>query len=1220
MLVLAMSILASCKKASNPLDDARANDPFVFRSVLDSIPRIVTLALHDNLWVAYHADDCSMYKAWRDGVDLTGAVYDTQHGPQPMSKGRAWMQNATRQPWWIEQDGKRSAPAKVQYRGHRIVEHHGMLVYELTLADGKVIEVTEQPEFMENEQGLLGLERTFSTKNVPSGIAIGLAINVSSIATEQSLETDGGWKVDKSEPVNQGNISALSLSGNLKLKNNGTTRFATWLTKMPMVENPNMLNAAEGETEASPGMVLVGKSDCKTCHNQDARTVGPSYREIAAKYPNTPDNITTLTNKVINGGSGIWGAAAMTAHPNLKEADVRTMVTYIMDLDAKDEKKNEGTSTKLTAADPAKLREAATDVATDQVMPGVWVKIWTSTKDIETLSMMPVKGKPVFEGTVPAIVAQGSDFGELTDDFAMIATGYINIEKDNNFLFRLNSDDGSRFSIDNQVLITNDSLHGDSDPADGEIALKKGLHPFKLEYFQCHGGRGITLRWKSFSDEDFSIVPASAFVHKASDITSQQGATLALGAKNLIPGDGADEADVHPSYDRTQARPSTFMPKVGGMDFTPDGQLIVSTWDPSGSVYALDNVQSGDEKKIKVKQIAKGLAEPLGVKCVGKDIYVLQKQELTKLSDLDGDGIMDEYRTVCNGWRVSANFHEFAFGLAYKDGFLYCTLATAILPGGASAKPQIQDRGKVLKINLKDGSIEYMASGLRTPNGIGVGVDGELFVADNQGDWLPSSKIVHVKQGAFYGSYSVDEKSKLPVQQPVVWLPQDEIGNSPSQPTYINDGPYKGQMLHGEVTHGGLKRVFVEKVNGDYQGCVFRFTQGLEAGINRVVWGPDGALYVGGVGNPGNWSHTGGLWYGLQRLKFNKKSTFEMLAVRAKTNGVEIEFTEPLEPGDGWNTEDYRIKQWFYKPTAEYGGPKMDERALKVKSATVSQDRKRVFLELDGMKAGHVVYVRLLNRFVSELQHELWATEAWYTLNNIPTGQMGQVTRPTTGEVGGLNMLSVAEQKAGWKLLFDGLSTKGWHQYGNKPVGGAWKIKDGALVLDFTKKEGFQTVGGGDIVTDGEYENYELRLEWRIAPCGNSGIIYNVSEDTSKYQYCWQTGTEMQVLDNSCHPDAQIIKHRAGDLYDLISCRVETVKPAGEWNRVRIVVKKGHLEHWLNGTKVVETTMWDNTWKGLIAGSKFKDMKGFGTIKKGKIALQDHGDVVMYRNIKLKEL
>ena len=160
-----------------------------------------------------------------------------------------------------------------------------------------------------------------------------------------------------------------------------------------------------------------------------------------------------------------------------------------------------------------------------------------------------------------------------------------------------------------------------------------------------------------------------------------------------------------------------------------------------------------------------------------------------------------------------------------------------------------------------------------------------------------------MKKDAWFGSRSVDFEgtANLKEAKPVVWLPQDEIGNSPSTPVALNDGPYKGQMIHGEVTHGGVKRVFVEKINGEYQGCLFRFMQGIEGGVNRLIWGPDGALYMGCIGNPGNWQQTGKLWYGIQRAKYNNASTFEMLAVRAKTNGVEIEFTEPLKHGQGWS-------------------------------------------------------------------------------------------------------------------------------------------------------------------------------------------------------------------------------------------------------------------------------------------------------------------------------
>ena len=597
----------------------------------------------------------------------------------------------------------------------------------------------------------------------------------------------------------------------------------------------------------------------------------------------------------------------------------------------------------------------------------------------------------------------------------------------------------------------------------------------------------------------------------------------------------------------------------------------------------------------------------------------MQKQELTKLIDHDGDGIIDQYLTVADDWKVSSNFHEFAFGLVYKEGYFYGALATAILPGGASADPQIPDRGKIIKISKETGDVEFIASGLRTPNGIGIGVDGEIFVADNQGDWLPASKVNHVKEGAWYGSRSVDYEGTegMEMTQPVVWLPQDEIGNSPSTPLYLDKGPYKDQMIHCEVTHGGVKRVFVEKVNGNYQGCTFRFSQGLEAGINRLAWAPDGSLITGGIGVSGNWGQTGKLNYGLERLVYNGESVFEMLSISARSNGFVVTFTEPIKAGQQISAEDFYIEQFYYKPTKEYGGPKLGVTQMTPKGFYLSEDRKQIFFELDGLKEKHMVYFRIARPFVSELDHELWTTEGWYTLNAIPANKPGftndyEVTH---------NELTEAEKAAGWKLLFNGKNTDGIRNFKSETLGGKWQARNGTLY--FAGKgsgDGWQAKDGGDIIiTDKPYKDYELYLEWKISEGGNSGIIYNVIE-SDEYDYVWQTGPEHQILDNVRHPDGQIEIHRAGDLYDMIPSKFVSVNPAGEWNRVRIRMKDGHVEHWLNGYKVVEFDMWTPEWDALVAGSKFSEMPGFGTAREGHIALQDHGDKVWFRNIKIKEL
>jgi hypothetical protein len=217
------------------------------------------------------------------------------------------------------------------------------------------------------------------------------------------------------------------------------------------------------------------------------------------------------------------------------------------------------------------------------------------------------------------------------------------------------------------------------------------------------------------------------------------------------------------------------------------------------------------------------------------------------------------------------------------------------------------------------------------------------------------------------------------------------------------------------------------------------------------------------------------------------------------------------------------------------------------------------------------------------------------------------------------NILSNDEKKEGWKLLFDGTTLQGWHTYGKKTVGSAWKVSDGSIALDASEKSSYQTKGGGDIVTDREYENFDLKLDWKISPKGNSGILFDVKEDP-KYSETWYTGPEMQVLDNDGHDDGKIKKHRAGDLYDLISSSTEPVKAVGEWNHVEIKLNKARLELFMNGVNVVSTTMWDDHWWELVKGSKFVKMPDFTKYKSGRIALQDHGGDVWFRNIKIREL
>ncbi len=1207
----AIILVISCNKNKTSADKGpeRPYQPWVFRSVLDQQPRMITLALHDDLWVAYHTDSCSLYKVWKGHVHLQGAVYDNAHGPQPISIGDSWIENPYKQPWKVSKDGK-NVFSSITYKGHVLKEGHAYLMYEIVCDDGTMFTVHEQPEVLENPDGQMGFERKFNIQNAPSGYEVSIAQKVSSIALNRNIETNGKWEVDNETKSEFEKKQLLTLDGYLTLKNDGETFFKTYFINSPSIDNPTKLET--DDVGMSLGERLIAKNDCKTCHNAKVQTIGPAYIHIAEKYPLNNETVTLLTNKIIKGGGGIWGTQVMSAHAELPVPDANEMVRYILSLDTLDAGQKEGKG-------ETPLALVSQIIEGKDMLPGLLVEGYTNQMNLEKLPTYPSTKKSDQAGIVRDFYGMDAlDFGGLKEDFVLKATGYLYAEKDTTAGLRIWSDDGSRVTLDGQVILDNDGMHG-TEVKETLVRLSKGYHPITIDYIQGKGGRYLSFEWKPDGMEEWTN-PLDVLFHSTELHSKLQGKSLAMSMGNRIPGDQSSLVSVHPSYDLSQARPWDFLPKVGGMDFMSDGRMAISTWDPSGSVYLLTNVSSGNPAEIKVKQIATGLAEPLGLKVVNDTIYVMQKQELTRLVDTNGDDIIDEYQCINNSWQTSANFHEFGFGLAEREGDLFATLAIAIQPGGASGLNQMPSRGHAVRFDMPSGKLHLIANGLRTPNGIGIGIDNEIFVADNQGDWLPSSKIIHVTQGDFFGSRAVDFAGTATSieKPPVVWLPQDEIGNSPTTPLAIHDGPYKGQMMHGEVTHGGIKRVFVEKINGAYQGVVFRFIQGLEAGVNRMVWGPDGGLYVGGIGNSGNWSQTDKLWYGLQRLKYNSKSTFEMLAIRAKSDGVEIEFTEPLREGDGWEIKDWEVRQWRYIPTAAYGGPKIDDVALKVMGAYVSADRNKVSLRLNGMKAGHVVYVHMKNPYVSDSGNSLWSTEGWYTMNNVPSNNSIESTAVPTFSP---NSLTTAEANAGWKLLFDGKTTAGWHNFNKTTIGSSWIVSEGALTLDAKRNPDghWQAADGGDIIADGEYENFEFNAEWKISPCGNSGIIYNVVE-SSKHEYVWQTGPEMQVLDDVCHPDTRYPTHRAGDLYDLIACSYVTVRPAGEWNKVRIIKSNGKVEHWLNGIKVVSYEMYTDKWIEMINASKFKEMPDFGRAKKGKIALQDHGDKVWYRNIKVKPL
>ena len=648
--------------------------------------------------------------------------------------------------------------------------------------------------------------------------------------------------------------------------------------------------------------------------------------------------------------------------------------------------------------------------------PGVTLRVFDVQVPLSAICTLKPAQTPNVDKLMPTINwTTAADFG-FEDNFVAQVIGNVNITTAGSYIFRLTSDDGSRLSIDGATVINHDGLHA-ATSMDGTVSLTTGYHALRIDYFERGGGQQLTLEWRPPGAAGYSVVPTSALSTDAGVVrVTAPGRKECEGATDT-PGDGLPLTAVHPNYTLTNLRPTGFQPQVSAMDWFPDGRLAITTWGGSnnslGEVYILSNVTGATgPSQVTYTRVATGLKEPMGIKIVDGKMYVSQKHELTELNDTNGDGQIDQYRTVAT-WPFGGNFHEFAFGLLYRDGFFYLNLSVSINQGGATTVPQpAANRGTAIKVNRTNGQVSYIAGGLRTPDGIGWGPEGDIFVLDNQGGWLPSSKLLHIKQDRFFGHFMTPDGpfDSRPVTQPVLWLPQNEIANSPSTPLMLTSGPFAGQMLFGDVTYGGIQRAYLEKVNGEYQGAVFRLTQGLEMGVLRISQGPDGAIYAGGLGAGGNWGQNGKLTYGLQKLTPNGANTFDIKAMRAIDDGFEFEYTSAVSTDTAAALASrYQVKQWRYVPTAAYGGPKVDEETLTVSSATLSADRMKVTLKLAGLKAGRVVHVRSPRPFTATSGQSLWSTEAWYTLNSLVDGTLpapGTLEAENAGLSGSANVMT----------------------------------------------------------------------------------------------------------------------------------------------------------------------------------------------------------------------
>ena len=421
---------------------------------------------------------------------------------------------------------------------------------------------------------------------------------------------------------------------------------------------------------------------------------------------------------------------------------------------------------------------------------------------------------------------------------------------------------------------------------------------------------------------------------------------------------------------------------ITGMDWLNENDLAVCTW--LGEVYIVENA-TGSTADAKYRRFARGLNEPLGLLVRDGKMLVVQKGELTQIKDTDNDGEGDLFRCINDDWGYSGNYHSYSFGplmTPQNDLMVFIT--------GQRGRADLMYQGWAITVN--DDTSEPFCYGLRVPHGWTT-YQGDIFVTDNQGNWIGTCRLNHLQPGKFYGfpsSKPATKKVHSPeeVEPPVLWLPRALSPSASGIETIETDafGPFKGQMLIGDFQNSTVMRAFLEKVNGKWQGAVFPFVKGFLSGVNRLEMGADGRLYVGG--GKRTWSTAAPKEYSLDRVNFTGQMPFEVSEVRATKDGFELHFTKPLELDPARDAENYLVKQFTYKYHEDYGSPEFDHDGkvgateVKVENADVSKDGRIVRLRIPGVKIGYVTSFQLAVNSADD--QDLRNDSFYYTLNEQP--------------------------------------------------------------------------------------------------------------------------------------------------------------------------------------------------------------------------------------------
>lgn len=564
---------------------------------------------------------------------------------------------------------------------------------------------------------------------------------------------------------------------------------------------------------------------------------------------------------------------------------------------------------------------------------------------------------------------------------------------------------------------------------------------------------------------------------------------------------------------------SNAAPNVGGMAWLPDGRLFIASMSSNSAGgnnanrlgvshgYIFSGIPgAASNAAVSVTQVSTGYQMPSGAVAVDDTIYVLDNEDgLTKL--VPGAGGTYTKSTVHKGvlgyntGKSGSGYRSWTGGLVHKDGFLYAVVGMGLIPGGTSEFTDAniyRGKGSIFKISRDGAVVDTFAGGVRNPVSMAIGPDSQIFYTDNQGSFMPASAIFHVTEGAFFGHLKTPFDNKLRTPPAIIFPygsnPGGGDGNNPTVARVATDmltlreGPYKNQMLVGTNHTTGINRVFLEKIPDGkggyiYQGAIFPFAQGMGVGgntgagnvpagalpgvlpdfrtnVNRMSYGPDGHIYLGGGNSPGNnsgGSHgfDGGLQYGLARMVFTGDTTFEMKAIRSLgPTQMEVEFTEPVV---SVSTSNFAVRQWGHLQggpgnNTSYGiGYQQGATNLTVTAVTLSEDKMRAVLTINGLQQrptattpgsvedrtwGYTVQIRVTGvQAVSG--RPMWGDTAsakrgltgWYTLNKFGPGQdVGQVTTIARGDAQGVRSGLMFRVRA------DGISVRA-------PVEGAWTLR-----------------------------------------------------------------------------------------------------------------------------------------------------------------------------------